>query len=83
MSFAYTNYEDRVSVERIPNRDRWTYQERLSGRPEDVMLVVSDRLRQSVTQCYEHMAWKVRHVEYTAENSWLVVELTKNNYAGD
>lgn len=86
-SFAYNGYKDRVQVEKIPQRTNHKRQEVVTGRPEDVMLYVADRLRENVVRAYEHMAWNIATilVDSQKKGKWpqIKVVLNKSDYAGD
>jgi len=86
-AFAYKGYRDRVTVEKIPHQSNYKRQEVVSGRPEDVMLYVADRLNEPTTVMYSHMAWCIATIVHESGKSqkWptLKVVLTKSNYAGD
>lgn len=72
-------------IERVRQNDRNRHYSvwEISGPAWAVMIEVSERLlRDSHTQCYEHMKLRVAEVTTLSDNH-ITVKLTKNNYAGD
>lgn len=85
-SSAYSNYKDKVTVNELKTRDRWTRRVNVSGKPEHVMLYVAEKLQLPVTPHYEHMAWQILSMDYRHEGEVrpiLEVRLYKSDYAGD
>jgi hypothetical protein len=84
--FKYAGYKDRVKVEKEKANNHWTRRESVTGKAEDVMLYVADRLNEKTTICYEHMAWRIVKTEIESEIGEIptyTVHLYKSDYAGD